>query len=225
MGTPYPRWGEAHDLAHRRPNVRHGSGYGTPACGSDCRGHTPAPTPLRAIRFSSVRLQRQPEAGVVSDGAALNLKLSHFLLFFYFLGPNRFEPVPMVFLAMWLIHYANRGFIFPYLIRTPRGAKASFSLLVVFTGWIVTTFHGYFNGSFISSLSIHYTLDWPTDPRFVVGLVIHYVSFALNIHSDAVLRNLRSREEVASGAKVYRIPQGGLFRWISCPSYLTELTA
>jgi len=31
----------------------------------------------------------------------------------YFSGPHRFEPVPLVFLGVWVVHYANRGFFFP----------------------------------------------------------------------------------------------------------------
>jgi 3-oxo-5-alpha-steroid 4-dehydrogenase 1 len=45
----------------------------------------------------------------------------------------------------------------------------------------------------------------------------------MNIHSDAIIRNLRSREEVERGEKVYRIPEGGLFRYVTNPSYFTEL--
>ena len=30
---------------------------------------------------------------------------------------------------------------------------------------------------------------------------------------------------MAAGTKEYRIPRGGLFRWVSSPSYLTELGA
>jgi 3-oxo-5-alpha-steroid 4-dehydrogenase 1 len=47
----------------------------------------------------------------------------------------------------------------------------------------------------------------------------------LNIHSDAIIRNLRSRQEIERGDKVYRIPKGGLFRFVTNPSYLTEITA
>jgi len=143
----------------------------------------------------------------------------------YFLGHNRFEVVPLVFLAMWLIHYGNRGFVFPYLMRSPRGATSSFSLSVVLTGWFVTTAHGYLNAAYLSELGTQYTTAWLTDPRFIVGFLIYYSAFSLNIHCDAITRNLRSKEEVESGEKVYRIPRGGLFRYVSNPSYLTELVA
>jgi 3-oxo-5-alpha-steroid 4-dehydrogenase 1 len=143
-------------------------------------------------------------------------------LWFYLHGPRRAEPVPLLFLAMWLIHYANRGFLFPLRMRVARGQKASFSFLVMGTGWAVTSLHGYFHASFFTRLHV-YTTDWLRDPRFLVGFVVYYICYALNLHHDAIIRNLRTRDEVAAGVKTYRVPQGGLFRWVTNPSYLTEL--
>ena len=40
-----------------------------------------------------------------------------------------------------------------------------------------------------------------------------------NIHSDTVLINLRRPGETG-----YKIPQGGLFRWVTAANYLGELT-
>lgn len=54
-------------------------------------------------------------------------------------------------------------------------------------------------------------------------MAIYFFGFIMNVHSDAIIRRLRSKEEVARGEKVYRIPQGGLFRYVSNPSYFTEL--
>jgi 3-oxo-5-alpha-steroid 4-dehydrogenase 1 len=167
-------------------------------------------------------------------GVALSPRLGWFLMELpstlvfvavYFTGANRWDPVPLVFLAVWLVHYGNRGFLFPFLIRSPPGAHASFGLMVVASGWLVTSLHGYLNAAYVAEVGTHYTVEWLTDPRFLGGLALYVVSLALNIHSDGILRNLRTREEVARGEKVYRIPVGGLFRWVSSPSYLTELTA
>lgn len=144
-------------------------------------------------------------------------------LFFYFQGQHRFETVPLLFLGVWLMHYGNRGFIFPFLIRAAKGATSSFSVTVVVAGWLVTTLHGYLNAVFISHLAPHLTIDWLSDPRFLIGMAIYLYGFTMNVHSDAIIRNLRSKEEVERGDKVYRIPQGGLFKYVSNPSYLTEL--
>jgi 3-oxo-5-alpha-steroid 4-dehydrogenase 1 len=166
-------------------------------------------------------------------GVSLSGRLGWFLmelpatlsfLWFFTHGPRRGELVPLVFLAMWLIHYGNRGFLFPLRMRIARGDRASFSFVVIATGWAVTSLHGYFHASYFTRLHV-YTNDWLRDPRFLVGFVIYYACFALNVHSDAIIRNLRTPAELADGQKHYRIPQGGLFRWVTSPSYTTELVA
>ncbi len=153
----------------------------------------------------------------------MELPASISFLFFYFQGDNSLETVPLIFLGIWCMHYGNRGFIFPMLMRVAKGAKGSFSIMIVTAGWLVTTLHGYLNAVFISHLSEHLNNAWLTDPRFIIGLAIYLTGFILNVQSDTIIRNLRSKEEVERGDKVYRIPQGGLFRYVSCPSYFTEL--
>jgi 3-oxo-5-alpha-steroid 4-dehydrogenase 1 len=186
--------------------------------------------------FIGGALMKSPYGRFASDKWGVNLspRLGWFLMelpamlsfvFFYFQGRNRFELVPLFFLLVWVVHYGNRGFVFPYLIRSPKGATASFSITIVVMGWLVTTLHGYLNAAFISDLGTHFTLDWFTDPRFIIGISLYYASFVLNIRSDAIIRNLRSVEEIERGDKVYRIPRGGLFRFVTNPSYLTEITA
>ncbi len=165
-------------------------------------------------------------------GFSLSPRLGWFLMelpatisfvFFYFQGQNRLEAVPLFFLGIWLIHYGNRGFLFPFLIRTAKGQKGSFSFMVIAAGWLVTTLHGYLNAVFISHLSTHLTKEWFSDPRFLIGMLIYGFGYTMNLHSDHIIRNLRTREEVESGQKIYRIPQGGLFKYVSNPSYFTEL--
>lgn len=154
----------------------------------------------------------------------MELPASVSFIFFYFQGQNRFELVPLFFLGIWCMHYGNRGFIFPFLIRAARGATSSFSILVVGAGWLVTSLHGYLNAVFISHLGEHLaSTDWFTDPRFLIGICIYLYGFTMNVHSDAIIRNLRSKEEVERGDKIYRIPQGGLFKYVTNPSYFTEL--
>jgi 3-oxo-5-alpha-steroid 4-dehydrogenase 1 len=174
-------------------------------------------------RFSSTRygVNLSPRLGWF----LMELPATLSFLYFYARGPRRAEVVPLVFLAMWLIHYANRGFLFPLRMRVARNDRGSFSLMVIVVGWGVTSLHGYFHASFFTRFGTQYTIDWLRDPRFLCGLVIYYTCFALNVHSDAIIRRLRTREEIEAGIKNYRIPEGGLFRWVTSPSYLTELGA
>jgi 3-oxo-5-alpha-steroid 4-dehydrogenase 1 len=142
---------------------------------------------------------------------------------FFLAGPNAGQTVPMVLATLWGIHYLNRGFVFPLLIRVPKQGGASFGLPVLLVGVFVTSAHGYLNGTFFSRLGQHFTPEWLTDPRFLLGVAIYASGLALNVHSDAVIRNLRSKAEVERGDKIYRIPRGGGFRFVSNPHYLGEL--
>ena len=54
--------------------------------------------------------------------------------------------------------------------------------------------------------------------HFVLGTFTFTTGFLLHVHSDHLIRNLRQ-----AGEKTYRIPQGGMFRWISSPHYLGEI--
>lgn len=173
-------------------------------------------------------------AGEGSLGLGLDPRLGWFLMelpatvvfwITYLSGPRRFESVPMVLAALWGFHYLNRGFVFPALMRVPKGQKGTFGWVVILSGWGVTSMHGYLNGAFYSRLGAHLVDGWLSDPRFLIGIAIYAFGFALNVHSDHVLRNLRSREEVAAAKKVYRVPYGGGYALVSNPSYLGELIA
>lgn len=142
---------------------------------------------------------------------------------FYLQGPRRAELVPMILAGLWTLHYLNRGFVFPYLIRTPKNGGANFGALVLVSGVAVTSMHGYLNATWYSRLGAHFTDAWLLDPRFIAGVAIYAIGFALNVHSDHVLRGLRTKEELERDEKVYRVPQGGGFALVSSPAYLGEL--
>ncbi|MEO0605433.1 MAG: DUF1295 domain-containing protein [Myxococcota bacterium] len=128
------------------------------------------------------------------------------------------EPVRLLFVAIWTIHYANRGVLFPLRLRVRVGA--GFGWLVVVFGWLTTATHGYLNGAWIGGLGVHLTSDWLADPRFTVGIALYLTGFTVNVLADATLRDLRNERRGG-----YRIPHGGLYRWVSCPNYLGELLA
>ena len=62
----------------------------------------------------------------------------------------RYELPRLFFAALWLRHYANRGWIFPLSIRVQKGAKTNFSLLVLSFGMVFTTLHGCLHGLWFS---------------------------------------------------------------------------
>ncbi|MFQ6329318.1 3-oxo-5-alpha-steroid 4-dehydrogenase [Nocardia sp. CWNU-33] len=143
---------------------------------------------------------------------------------FYLTGPDRFEPTSLVLALIWLVHYGNRGWFFPLSIRQVPGKRSSFNVSVLGMGMFVTALHGYLNGAFFSHDYKHqYGTGWLTDPRFLIGVVVYLCGFALLVRSEAIVRNLRDKND--PGAAEYRIPYGFGFRFVTSPAYLGELLA
>ena len=117
--------------------------------------------------------------------------------------------------TLWGAHYVHRSFIYP-LQR--RDADKRMPLAIVGMGLFFNVVDGYLNGRYIALFSGGYPLSWLWDPRFLVGLVLFSAGFVVNRQSDEILRRLRG-----PGESGYRIPHGGLFRWVSCPNYLGEI--
>ena len=140
----------------------------------------------------------------------------------FFMGSKAFDPVPLFFLAVWMFHYSNRALITPLLMRVQPGSQSSFAFNVVIAGWITLTLHGYFNAAYISEYGNHYGIEWFSDPRFIIGLLIYAAGFTINVHSDSILRNLRSPNPSPDEPR-YKVPHGGLFRFVSCPQYFGEI--
>jgi protein-S-isoprenylcysteine O-methyltransferase Ste14 len=123
--------------------------------------------------------------------------------------------VSWIFLAMWEIHYLHRAFVFPFRTRGP-GKPMPF--VIAFFGLMFNVINGYLNGRGLTVFHAGYTWAWLADPRFLVGVLLFVTGFAINFHSDQVLFNLR-----APGETGYKIPRGGLYRWLSCPNYFGEI--
>jgi 3-oxo-5-alpha-steroid 4-dehydrogenase 1 len=78
--------------------------------------------------------------------------------------------------------------------------------------------NGSFLGYFWGYMSDGYTLEWFTTPQFITGLLIFCVGIGFNIRSDNMLIWLRK-----TSGNGYKIPYGGLFRYISCPNHFSEI--
>ena len=91
-------------------------------------------------------------------------------------------------------------------------------LLVMFLAVFFNVGNTYVNGRYLFTLSGGYPNAWLLDPRFIVGAAIFIAGFIINRWADRVLRKLRRPGETG-----YAIPQGGLYRWISCPNYFGEM--
>jgi len=129
-------------------------------------------------------------------------------------GRHRAELVPLVLLAVWQLHYVHRTFVFPFRMRA---SERRMPLAIPLLGMLFNAANAYVNARWISHLG-SYPAAWLADPRFLAGLAIFGVGLAVNLHADTVLIHLR-----APGETGYKIPRGGLYRWVSSPNYLGEI--
>ncbi|MGJ8670116.1 MAG: 3-oxo-5-alpha-steroid 4-dehydrogenase [Oceanococcus sp.] len=122
--------------------------------------------------------------------------------------------VSVVFVAAFVVHYFNRGFIFPFRIKVAGKRMPVVSMLSSMMFYIINSYLiGYYFGALKS-----YPLEWLWDPRFIIGILVFLGGFVINIQSDNILMRLR-----APGESGYKIPKGGLYKYVSCPNYLGEI--
>jgi protein-S-isoprenylcysteine O-methyltransferase Ste14 len=125
--------------------------------------------------------------------------------------PPGFPSLCLLFL--WELHYVYRALIYPFLLRRPRPLP----LLIVALGCAFTGVNGYLNGRAVTVFAVRPD-GWLADPRFLIGAALFLLGLAIHIHADRTLRRLRGPGEAG-----YRIPHGGLFRFVTSPNYLGEI--
>jgi 3-oxo-5-alpha-steroid 4-dehydrogenase 1 len=131
----------------------------------------------------------------------------------FLVGTNR-TITTIFFMVLWEAHYIHRAFIYPFSLRGNRHMP----MAVILFGLLFNIMNAYLNGHYIFTLSGIYSNNWLTDPRFIGGMMLFVVGFLVNRSADQTLRNLRK-----PGEDAYKIPQTGLYRWISCPNYFGEI--
>ncbi len=136
---------------------------------------------------------------------------------YWLLSKRTFELTPLVFFLLFNLHYLQRTFVFPFLIR---GTDLMPWSIIVF-GMLFNTANAYMQGAWIFVLSpaTLYTPAWLTTPQFVAGVTAFLAGFIINLHSDHIIRTLRQPGDTA-----FHIPRGGLFESVTAANYFGELT-
>lgn len=139
-----------------------------------------------------------------------------FAMFWLVAEPSRrFSWPGIVFLLLWELHYVYRAFVFPF---RRRGGQGEIPLSIVLMGILFNLLNAYMNARWLYTLGPLHDASWFADPRFFCGLALFALGFFINQQSDTILFNLRKPGETG-----YKLPYGGLYRYISCPNYLGEL--
>lgn len=137
------------------------------------------------------------------------------MLWLWWMSPRRFDVVPLIMFLLFELHYFQRSFIFPLLIR----GKGKMPLAIILMGMMFNVINALMQGGWIFyvSSSGRYPIDWLWSPQFIIGTVIFFVGMGINIHSDYIIRHLRS-----PGDTRHYIPRGGMFRYVSSANYFGE---
>jgi len=128
-------------------------------------------------------------------------------------GPRRAEPMSLALLSLWLLHYVHRDLVFPF--RMGEGGKRM-PAVVMALGFGFNVLNSWNNARAISgdAAPARAALE---GPRLVLGAAVFLAGFTVNVLADRTLFRLRR----AGGG--YRIPEGALYRFISCPNYAGEI--
>ena len=135
------------------------------------------------------------------------------LLWWY--SDRRTAVVPLIFFAVFQLHYFQRSFIFPLLIK----GKSRMPLAIILSGITFNLLNALMQGGWIFYVSPAgtYTPDWLYSPQFIAGIIIFFSGIAINLNSDNIIRHLRR-----PGDTKHYIPRGGMFRYVSSANYFGE---
>ncbi len=134
---------------------------------------------------------------------------------FFLLGENTVTTPMWTMFALWAGHYLNRSLIYP--MRAKMAGK-KVPIAIVASAIFFNIVNGGMNGYYLGNLADSYSNDWFSTPYFIIGMGCFLAGAYINIQSDNILLKLRKPGETG-----YKIPEGGLFRYVSCPNLFGEI--
>lgn len=139
------------------------------------------------------------------------------MLLLWLLSPRLAEPSLVVMVLLFEIHYFQRTFVFPFLIR----GRSRMPLVIVVMGIVFNIINTYMIGGwfFYVSPPDTYPVSWLVSPQFIAGTIVFLTGMAINLRSDSIIRNLRQ-----PGDTRHYIPRGGMYRYVTSANYLGEFT-
>lgn len=119
--------------------------------------------------------------------------------------------------GLFLLHYFQRSFIFPFLMR----GKSKMPIAIMLMGLTFNTLNAYLIGGWLygQAPAGMYGTHWLWSPQFIIGAVVFFTGMAINLHSDHIIRNLRK-----PGDTKHYIPRKGLYKYVTSANYFGEFT-
>lgn len=124
--------------------------------------------------------------------------------------------VPFLFFLLFELHYFQRSFIFPFLMK----GKSRMPVAIMLMGVVFNLLNGYIQGEWLFFLAPEdlYSITYLYRINFWMGILVFFVGMGINWHSDYVIRHLRQ-----PGDTKHYLPEKGLYHWVTSGNYFGEL--
>ncbi|WP_029923126.1 DUF1295 domain-containing protein [Nevskia soli] len=133
----------------------------------------------------------------------------------FWLSADAPSTAAVILFALWQAHYCYRALVYPLRMRD---RHKRFPLSGVVFGILFNSINGFINGYAVARAPHLMDAAWLHDPRFVVGLAVAVAGWLINFQADTILIGLRQ-----DGSTGYKVPYGGLFRYVSSANYFGEI--
>ena len=138
------------------------------------------------------------------------------IAYLWWMSDRTFEIVPLIMFLLFELHYFQRSFIFPFLLK----GDSKMPIAIMLMGVFFNIANGYIQGRWIFYLAPEnmYTESWLTSWQFILGTSIFIIGLIINWNSDHVIRNLR-----APGDTNHYLPQKGMYKYVTSANYFGEI--
>lgn len=138
------------------------------------------------------------------------------MVWLWWQSERRFQPVALTFFLLFQLHYFQRSFVFPFLMK----GKSRMPVLIMLMGMLFNVLNGLMQGEWIFYLAPDdlYVSRWLVTPQFIIGTLLFFVGMYINCHSDYIIRTLRK-----PGDTKHYLPQKGLYRYVTSANYFGEI--
>ena len=128
-----------------------------------------------------------------------------------------FHLPELILLGLFLVHYFQRSFVFPSLMK----GHSRMPLSIMMMGVLFNVINGIMQGGGLFWFPIpdytqgaSYLLRW----NAIVGIIVFLFGMIVNCHSDYVIRHLRQ-----PGDTRHYLPKAGFYRYVTSANYFGEL--
>jgi protein-S-isoprenylcysteine O-methyltransferase Ste14 len=129
-----------------------------------------------------------------------------------FLNEGKVNFVKILIILPFFIHYLHRGVIYPLQVKITK----NFPLEVTTLACLFTIVNSTMQNRSIF-LFKDYSISDLFQTRFLFGLFLFIFGMYFNIYHDYLMIKIRKQNNS------YVIPHGCLFKYVSCPNYLSEI--